>query len=117
MEKVGLNIKTFRLRENMTQAELAEKVGVSRTAISSWEIGRTEPSIGDIETLSEVFGCLKTDLIGPNSIEYYLISSKEEKELIEGYRNAAPDVKAFIHRMLAYNNALKDINVEKGEKK
>lgn len=117
MENIGLNIKTFRLRENWTQSQLAEKVGVSRTAISSWEIGRTEPSIGDIEKLSEVFGCLKTDLIGAGSIEYYLISSREEKELIEGYRNAAPDVKAFIHRMLVYNNVLKDINDEKGEKK
>ena len=107
MVDVGLNIKTFRLREDMTQSELAKLVGVSRTAISSWEIGRTEPSIGDIEKLSEVFGCLKTDLIGPGAVDYFLISSPEEKLLIEGFRNSAPDVKAFIMQMLAYNKAIK----------
>lgn len=106
MENVGLNIKTFRLREDMTQSELAKKMGVSRTAISSWEIGRTEPSIGDIEKLSEIFGCLKTDLIGAGAVEYFFISAEDEKALIKGYRNAAPELKAFILKMLAYNQVI-----------
>lgn len=116
MEDIGLNIKTFRLREDMTQAELAKKIGVSRTAISSWEVGRTEPSIGDIEALANVFGCLKTDLIGPSGIEYYFIASQEEKTLIDGYRNADQETRNLVARILKYAEAMRGQNDDRTEK-
>lgn len=111
MNDVGLNIKTFRLREDMTQLELAKKMDVSRTAISSWEVGRTEPSIGDIEKLANIFGCLKTDLIGPTTgVEYYFIASSEEKMLIDLYRSADDDTKKFALRLLSYGKKVGKIH-------
>ena len=39
------NIKNYRKKSNMSQDELAEKLGVSRQSISLWETGQTQPTI------------------------------------------------------------------------
>ena len=36
---VGKNIKHFREQKNITQEELAEKLSVTRQAVSNWETG------------------------------------------------------------------------------
>ena len=78
---VGDNIKKFRLEKGMTQAQLADKLNVSEKTISSWEVNRTEPNMGNIEALSQTLGCRKSDLIGePTSL------SPQEYSLIKKYR-------------------------------
>lgn len=103
---VGLSIKSHRINSNMTQAELADRVGVSRTAISSWEVGRNEPSLDDLTTLSNIFRCPIQELIGPDRCAGCVVYLDEEKRLIDNYRKASPDTKAFIDKLLMYNNAL-----------
>ncbi len=61
---VGENIKKFRLSKGLTQAQLADKINVSEKTISSWEVNRTEPSVGYIEELASALNCRKSDLIG-----------------------------------------------------
>ena len=60
---IGKNIKQMREKLGMEQQELAEKLNISNKTISSWECGRTEPKMGKIEELCQVFGCEKTVLI------------------------------------------------------
>ena len=40
----------------MTQVQLAEKLGVSRQAISKWETGEATPEVGKLLLLANVFG-------------------------------------------------------------
>ena len=49
--------KLFLLRKQkaLTQAELAEKIGVSRQAVSKWEMGTAAPELANIVALSSVF--------------------------------------------------------------
>jgi DNA-binding XRE family transcriptional regulator len=47
----------------MRQTDLARAVGVSNKTISSWEVERTEPNMGDLERLSAALHCEKTDII------------------------------------------------------
>ena len=61
---IGKNIKRYREEQQMTQAEVAKRLGVSATAVSWWESGRTEPKIGTVEKLAELFGVEKTDILG-----------------------------------------------------
>lgn len=78
---VGDNIKKFRFEKGMTQAQLADKLNVSEKTISSWEVNRTEPNMGNIEMLSKALGCRKSDLIGePTAL------SPEEYNLIRKFR-------------------------------
>ena len=62
--KLANNIKYYRKRNKLTQADLASKLGVAPTAISAWEVGRNKPLMDKIEMMSELFGIRKSDLIG-----------------------------------------------------
>lgn len=52
---IGTTIKSKRNEFNMTQQQLAEKLNVSRTTISSWENNRTYPDLNMIVELSDEF--------------------------------------------------------------
>lgn len=58
------NLKRIRMDKNIIQSELAEKLNVKQVTISSWESGRTEPSMGDIARLADALGCTQEELIG-----------------------------------------------------
>ncbi len=49
-------IRELRVRHGLTQAALANHIGVSRTCISSWECGERNPSFLNILSLCELFG-------------------------------------------------------------
>lgn len=49
-------IKVERAKKNLTQAELAEKIGVSRQAVNSIETGRFVPSTVLALKMAKVFG-------------------------------------------------------------
>ena len=48
-------LQTLRTQEHLTQEALAEKIFVSRTAISKWESGRGYPSIDSLKAISRYF--------------------------------------------------------------
>jgi len=60
----GENIRRFRAVHNISQSDLGKMLGVSHATISSWEINRTEPNIGQIERMAKIFGCKKSELMG-----------------------------------------------------
>ena len=49
-------ITELRKKEGWSQEQLAEKVGVSRQAISKWEGAQTTPDIGRILQMAQLFG-------------------------------------------------------------
>lgn len=53
---------------NLTQEELAKKIGYTRTAVSAWEIGRNEPSNADTIKLAEYFGVTTDYLLGKTDV-------------------------------------------------
>lgn len=55
MNAVNTSIKDLRKKKNMTQDELAEKLNVTRQAVSNWENGKTQPDIETLTQLAEVF--------------------------------------------------------------
>lgn len=69
---VGKNIKFFREKKNITQSELADKLCVTRQAVSNWENGKTEP---DIEMLNKIASVLEI------SIEELIYGFKREQKL------------------------------------
>ncbi len=53
--KIGDKLKEARLKKNMTQEEVAEKIFVSRQSISNWENNKTYPDIGNVIALSDLY--------------------------------------------------------------
>ena len=57
-------IVILRNQNNMTQEELAEKVFVTRQAVSRWETGETTPNIEALKQLSALFNVSINTLLG-----------------------------------------------------
>lgn len=64
----GTMIKRLREGRNMTQSELAEKIGVSDKAISKWETGKGYPDITLIESLSNTLGVSVIELFSGEDV-------------------------------------------------
>ncbi|MCI9079583.1 MAG: helix-turn-helix domain-containing protein [Lachnospiraceae bacterium] len=57
-------ILEMRTKENMTQEKLAEKVFVTRQAVSRWESGETVPNTEALKLLSKLFNVSINTLLG-----------------------------------------------------
>ncbi len=57
------NIRNYRKENNMSQDELAEKLGVSRQSISLWETGQTQPTIDNIIALAKIFNVSSDEIL------------------------------------------------------
>ena len=56
-------ITMLRKRNGWSQEELAEKLGVSRQAVSKWESGASDPSTTNLMALAKLFGVSAEDLL------------------------------------------------------
>lgn len=64
MFSVGNRIRDLRRTHNLTQKELAKKVGTSRTVVANWEIGRAQPDVSMLCTLADTFHITVDQLLG-----------------------------------------------------
>ena len=71
----GSLIKSIRENRKMTQAELADKLGVSSKAVSKWETAKGLPDITLIEPLAKALGVSVTELISGDAVINKNISS------------------------------------------
>ncbi len=60
---VGKNIRHFREAAGLSQEALAEKLGVTRQAVSNWELGKTEPDIETLHRIADVLGVTIEEII------------------------------------------------------
>ena len=57
-------LKKLREDNNLTQDQMAEKVLVTRQAISRWETGETQPNVDTLKILSKAFNVSINTLLG-----------------------------------------------------
>lgn len=60
---IGENIKQFRKNKKITQKELAEKIGVTDSAITKYEKGDREPNIETLNKIATALGVTINDLV------------------------------------------------------
>ena len=68
-KKIADFIYQCRCEKKMTQADLAERIGVSVQSISKWETGKTVPSFQHLNKLCIVFDVTLTELLNGEKIE------------------------------------------------
>lgn len=61
---LGDNIKKLRTDNFLTQKDLADKLFVTAQAVSRWENGDVEPSIGTIKEMAKIFNVSADEIIG-----------------------------------------------------
>lgn len=61
-------LQQLRTQKGLTQEQLAEKVCVSRVAVSKWESGRGYPNLDSLKKLSEIFSISVDELLSSNEL-------------------------------------------------
>lgn len=56
-------IKHFREKAQLTQMELAQKIGVSQKAVAKWEVGKSFPKAANLLKLSSALDCSVDELL------------------------------------------------------
>lgn len=64
MKEIANIIRTLRLERQMTQAQLANELGVQYQTVSKWETGITGPDIATLPHLADLFGITIDELFG-----------------------------------------------------
>lgn len=79
---LGQKIRNLRKAKNLSQQELAEKIGITKTQISRWEKGHVQPRQSNLRDLAELFGVSDEDfqdLTPPGALELM----QDDPELLE----------------------------------
>lgn len=83
---VSDRIKKLREAGGMTQAELAKKLGISRSSVNAWEQGISSPSTQYIVELSHIFK-VSTDYLlmcsGYSSVDVTGLTSRQVSVIVE----------------------------------
>ena len=64
----GTTVKELRERRNLTQAQLAERIGVSSKTVSKWETGKGLPDISLLQPLAQALGISVIELMNGEAI-------------------------------------------------
>lgn len=75
----GNILKQLRTERNLTQSELAEKLGLSKSSISMYENGKREPDFENLEMIADFFNVRLMYLIGAESRETTTPSTSTQK--------------------------------------
>ncbi len=78
--KTGLFIKSLRKKNNLTQSELGDIVGVSGKAVSKWERGSTLPNLSSLNILVHKFNVSIEEILDGKIKKRKMISFSFYKE-------------------------------------
>lgn len=79
---IGENLRRLRRAADMTQEQLADKLGVAYQSVSRWENGTTYPDMEFLPVLAGIFGVTVDELIG-------MEESKKKEQISERYSKYA----------------------------
>ena len=98
-QDIGTRIRAVRRDRGLTQDELAEQVGVSRSAVAQWETGRTGQVTGN---LSRIAGVLEVNveylMYGDDKRAVGDVKQGDELALLRLYRECEPEDRQMLLR-------------------
>lgn len=74
MDEIGLKLKSLRKAKRLSQQEVADHFGWSRTTVSNFEIGRRRPSLDVLQALAAYYGV---------GLEFFGVTTTSKDELLE----------------------------------
>lgn len=81
-------IKGLREKANITQSELAKKLGITRSSVNAWEMGISIPSTQYIVELSSIFNVSTDYLLGLKQNECIDVSGLDDSDIMIIYELA-----------------------------
>ncbi len=86
-------IQLLRQARNMSQVELAKRLGVTKQSVSNWENDNIQPSIEMLVKLAAIFSVSTDYMLGLESGEYLDVSGLP-REVIAHIRQLVDDLRA-----------------------
>ena len=105
----GENLKNFRKNSKMSQEVLAEKVGVSRQAVSRWEVGEAYPEMSNIVALCSIFHCNINDLINDNIVDIESFDKETQDSIVKFKKEQQKRMKGLSKAIYIITNIVKII--------
>lgn len=93
-------LKYLRVREKMSQAELADKLGVSKSTVGMYELGKREPDFETLEAIADLFNVDMNFLLGEVGSE---LSPKDERDIAKDLNRIMTEIKKGNNGPLYYN--------------
>ena len=81
--KIGRFISERRKKANLTQMQLAEKLGITDRAVSKWETGKSLPDSSIMLELCEILGISVNDLLSGEVVTMENYNQETEATLLE----------------------------------
>lgn len=78
---IANRIKRLREAEGLTQAELAKRLGITRSGVNAWEMGITTPSTQYIVELANLFNVTADYLLGIQGKQTLNVTGLNEKDI------------------------------------
>lgn len=91
-------IKSLREQSGMTQAALAKKLNVTRSAVNSWEMGISVPSTALLVDIARLFRVSTDFLLGVKGSTTLDVSALNDTEVL------------ILQRLIAYFLSMKHVN-------
>lgn len=79
--KFNENLKYLRKKEGFTQEGLAERLNVSRQAVTKWESGQALPDLVNLKEIADLFGVTLDELLGNEKSKNNTTLNKKLKDL------------------------------------
>ena len=83
--KIGERIKNIREQRNISQKELAKKIGVSNSRLSNWELGINRPDVDSLALICNALG-ISADILLDINTDVFNKYTPSEQALIKKYR-------------------------------
>jgi transcriptional regulator with XRE-family HTH domain len=98
-QDIGTRIRTARLQRSLTQEQLADQVGVSRSAVAQWETGRTGQVTGNLSRIAGALGVnVEYLMVGDDKRAAGQVQQGDELALLRLYRECDPEDRQMLLR-------------------
>jgi transcriptional regulator with XRE-family HTH domain len=116
---IGLRIKGLREEKNMSQEELADKIGVSKQMVSHYENGINVPRGKKIKLLAKVFGITEEEFYTSQSTSNLTDAQKPSGVPLETFlevanelRDLNKDLNQRLKNEIAYEREIKELRLK-----
>lgn len=96
-------MKQLRQEHNMSQEELAARLGISRSAVGMYEQGKREPDFEVLDKIADLFGVDLSYMLGSSDVRgsyprhgTQAAPDPEEAAVLEAYRKAPEDIRRLV---------------------
>ena len=100
MSNFADNLRRLRKSRKLTQTDLADKLGVGRSALSMYELGNREPDFETLETIADFFNVDMDFLVGREKEKTPVELDERELDTINRYRRLSEEKQSLVQAFL-----------------